>query len=122
MTVQEERGTEEQEAYIEPGGRSVNADTDWQKIPECRLDGGMADIITRILGLRAKVGTRKQIFLQNMDVKSGFRQVELLRTRQRRSRISWGISYSSISDYSRVVPRVVGGGSERNTGTHRATT
>ena len=30
----------------------MNADTEWQKIPECRLAGVMTKIITRILGLR----------------------------------------------------------------------
>ena len=51
----------------------MNADTDWQKIPECRLAGVMTEIITRILGLRAKFGTQKRTLLQNMDVKSAFR-------------------------------------------------
>ena len=51
-------------------GRSVNAGTDWQKIPECRLAGVMTEIMTQILGLRAKFGTQKQILLQRMDVKT----------------------------------------------------
>ena len=35
----------------------------------------MTEITTRILGLRAKFGTWKQILLQNIDAKSAFRQV-----------------------------------------------
>ena len=53
----------------------MNADRDWLKIPECQLAGVMTEIITRILGLRAKYGTQKQILLQKMDVKIAFRQV-----------------------------------------------
>ena len=33
------------------------------------------EVITRILGLRAKYGTQKRILLQKIDVKSAFRQV-----------------------------------------------
>ena len=33
------------------------------------------EVITRILGLRAKYGTQKRILTQKMDVKSAFRQV-----------------------------------------------
>ena len=51
------------------------ADIDWQQVPECRLAGVMTEVITRILGLRAKYGTQKRILLQKMDVKSAFRQV-----------------------------------------------
>lgn len=35
-------GTREQEATLENGGRSVNADNDWERIPECRLAGAMS--------------------------------------------------------------------------------
>ena len=53
----------------------MNADTDWQTIPECRLARVIPEVITRIPGLRAKYGTQKRILLKNMDVKSAFRQV-----------------------------------------------
>lgn len=36
----------EQEVYMEPGDRSVNADTDWQMIPEGRSAGVRTEIIT----------------------------------------------------------------------------
>ena len=72
-----------------PEDGSVNADIDWQKVPECQLAGVMMEVITRILGLRAKYGTQKRILLQTMDVKSAFRQVGVApdRTGQQRSRI-----------------------------------
>lgn len=51
----------------------MNADTDTQKTPKCRLAGVMTKIITRVLRLRAKFGTLKRIFLEKKDVKSAFR-------------------------------------------------
>ena len=60
---------------MDAGGRSVKANTDWQKILEYQVPGPMAEIITRILGLRAKFGRRKRNLLPKMDVKSAFRQV-----------------------------------------------
>lgn len=36
-------------------------------IPECRLSGFTAEIITRVLGLRVKFGTQKWIMLQNLN-------------------------------------------------------
>ena len=56
-------------------GRFVNADTDWDSVPKCAVAGIMTEIVTPILGLRAKFGEEKRIFLQTMDVKSAFRQV-----------------------------------------------
>lgn len=75
VTVKEARGTLQQKAYMKPGGRSMNTGTDWRKIPECRLAGGMTAIITRVLGLQAIVGIRKWILLQKMNINSAFRQV-----------------------------------------------
>ena len=63
---------EEQVAFLEPVGSSVNADKDWQKLSECRLSGVMTEIISRILGYRAKFGTQKLILLPKMDAKSAF--------------------------------------------------
>ena len=37
----------------------------------------VTEIMTRILGLQAKFGTKKQILLQRMDVKTAFRQVSV---------------------------------------------
>lgn len=39
------------------------------------LTGVFTEIFTRILGLRVKIGTRTRSLLQNIDVKSAFRQV-----------------------------------------------
>ena len=54
-------GEGRQGSVLVPEGRSVNADTDWQKVPGCQLAGVMMEVITRILGLRAKYGTQKRI-------------------------------------------------------------
>lgn len=40
-TVRKKRETREQEATLENGGRPVNAENDWERIPECRLAGAM---------------------------------------------------------------------------------
>lgn len=53
----------------------MNADTDREKVPECRFAGVVTEVITRILGLRTKYGTQKRILLQKMDAKNAFRQV-----------------------------------------------
>ena len=65
----------EKDSVPEPGGRSVNSDTNWKKVPECRLAGVIMEVITRFQELRVKYGTQERILLQKMDVKSAFRQV-----------------------------------------------
>ena len=73
--AREAPGERKSTATPETGARSVNEDTDWERVPKCALAGVMTEIIARILGLRAKFGTQKRILLQKMDVKSAFRQV-----------------------------------------------
>ena len=62
-------------AIPETGARSVNEDTDWEKVPKCAMAGVMTEISARILGLRANFGTQKRILLQKLDVRSAVRQV-----------------------------------------------
>ena len=57
------------------GSGSVNETTEWSKIPRCELSEVMKDIIKRILGLRAKLGTNRRILIQTMDAKSAYRQI-----------------------------------------------
>ena len=101
-----------------PEGRSVNADTDWQEVPECQLAGVMKEIITRILGLRAKYGTQKRILLQKMDVKSEFRQVGV--APDRAAAFAYRLEDLVFVDILAVrmarEPRVVGCGGERDPG------
>ena len=54
---------------------SVNAETDWQRIPECRLAKVITGIITQTLVNMGDVRDRKGILLQKMDVKITLRQV-----------------------------------------------
>ena len=56
--VREKRGGGRRGPVTLPESRLVNADTDWQKVPECQLAGVMMEVIIRILGLRAKYGTQ----------------------------------------------------------------
>lgn len=60
------QGGLEREAIPEIGGRSVNADTDWEKVPECRLAAVITEIITQILNDGRCVGHR--------SVYSGYRE------------------------------------------------
>lgn len=53
----------------------MNADTDWEKIPDNLLSGVVMEIITRILGLRAKFGHRSAFCTRQIGVKSAFRQI-----------------------------------------------
>lgn len=63
-TVRRGSGTEEQEEHMKPGCRSVKANMEYG------LAGVVTEIITQILGLWAKFGTRKRILLLKMDVKT----------------------------------------------------
>ena len=58
------------------GSGSVTATTGCHKIPKCDLSEVMNDnIIKRILGLRAKYGTKRRTIIQTIDVKSTIRQI-----------------------------------------------
>ena len=49
--------------------------TEWSKISKCELSEVMKDIVKRIQGLRAKLGTHNGILIQTTGVKSAFRQI-----------------------------------------------
>ena len=55
------------------GWRQVNETTCWDQITECHLADMMLQIVRRILRLKDKLGSGSRI--QEMDVKSAFRQV-----------------------------------------------
>lgn len=77
VTAWEKRGTREPKATLETGCRPVNTDTDWRKVPVCRL----AEVITE------NIRNIEAAFALEMDVKSSSRQVGAARNRQRPLRI-----------------------------------
>ena len=60
-SVRKTKGERDQKATPDTGIRSVDTDTDWEKIPKSSLVGVMMEIVTRILGLRATFATQKRI-------------------------------------------------------------
>lgn len=115
MTVRKGKWSKEPRKAMKTGGMSVNADTDWKKVPECQLTGVVREIIAKILGLRAKFGTEKIILFQARDAKSVFRQVVIAP--------DWAVASAYRLDDLRFVdfrlprePRMVGDGSESNPG------
>lgn len=117
-TARRKEGTKEPEANIETGGRLVNADMDWKRVPEYRFTGDMTAIITRILRLRASLGHGSQFCFRKMAVKIAFRQVGIagsgsgLCVSAERANIRTPLVRVQTSRE----PRVVGSSIERKTG------
>jgi len=55
-TVRKGRGSKELGEAKETRGMSMNVDTDWKRVPDCRLSRSITEIITRILGFRKMLG------------------------------------------------------------------
>lgn len=100
VAVRNEKETRESGAIEETSTRSVNADMEQPKVPDNQLARVMAEIITRILALRAKFGTPAFGFrLENPIF------VDLcLQFRWRGSPGWWGVVASAIQNAHRVTP------------------
>ena len=61
--------------FAAAGRTSVNADTDFDRAPECLLGHVLFDILSRILFLRQLHGEEAEIMLCRVDVREAFRQV-----------------------------------------------
>ena len=57
-------------------GGSVKATTGWEEIPECASAGVMHEVLQRIPVQRAQFDDQARILIQNMNVKSAFRQFQ----------------------------------------------
>ena len=63
--------------FAAAGCTSVNADTDFNRAPECLLGHVLFDILSRIMFLRQLHGDGVEIFLSRVDVKQAFRQIPI---------------------------------------------
>ena len=62
---------------VSPRANSVNADTDFERIPPVELGRVLRDVISRILYLRRRLGPGARIVLSKIDVSEAFRQVSV---------------------------------------------